>query len=102
MAVVQKERSVPSGGVSAAVVGKFKSSEVKVPVMLVGRNISTQHVFNSAVCALFLTICLRVMRGGKVEAGAKEMIEVLPKVTSDSQVVKRGSRSEAMTERRPK
>ena len=57
--------------------------------MLVGRNISTQHVFNSAVGALCLTICLRVVRGGKAEAGAKEMIELLPKVTSEAWVTVR-------------
>eukprot|EP00983_Pelagomonas_calceolata_P077134 1153745-Pelagomonas_calceolata.AAC.1 len=48
-------------GLHTVVVGKLSSNQVLIPVRLIWRNVSSEHVFHSAVCSLSLPVSLRVV-----------------------------------------
>ena len=69
--MVKVERGEASAGLYAIVVSKLSSNEMFIPIRLMRSYISSEHVFNRAVGTFCLAVCLRVMRCGHVEFGAK-------------------------------
>ena len=77
-AIVEVEGGVAGRGLDGVVVGKLGDVKVLVPIGEVGVDVGAQNLFEGAVGALRLAVCLGVEGSGHIEAGADGGHNCLP------------------------
>ena len=64
VSIIKEDWSFFGGLLPRIIYGKFNGSQMLIPIILGGMNIMPQHVFQSAICTLCLTISLRMEGSG--------------------------------------